>query len=295
MDYVRSPLNYTGNKFLLLKKIMPLFPKKIDTFVDVFGGSGVVTINIAANKKIYNEINENVFNIISEFKNRQAEDIVSHILNRVDEFKLEKGIYKSKAKCQEDIDFYEECDRKYKVFREEINSHEKFIPLDLLTIHYFSFNNLIRVSLKNKFNTPFGNKHFNLDRHKPLIENACSVFKDVELHNSDFRDLDMSNLKEGDFVYLDPPYLMSTAEYNKRWNEELEKDLYQLCDALDKRNIKWAMSNMICNKGEEHTLLKEWCEKNKYNINSINTNYSGWVSVRRDNYVGTIEVLITNY
>lgn len=34
--YIKSPLNYVGGKYKLLK--VPLFPKNIHTFVDLFGG-----------------------------------------------------------------------------------------------------------------------------------------------------------------------------------------------------------------------------------------------------------------
>ncbi|MFZ7260303.1 DNA adenine methylase, partial [Avibacterium avium] len=38
-------MNYIGGKFKLLKQITPLFPKKIDTFVDLFAGGVNVGIN----------------------------------------------------------------------------------------------------------------------------------------------------------------------------------------------------------------------------------------------------------
>ena len=37
-QYIKSPLNYVGGKYRLLKQIIPLFPKEIDTFVDLFSG-----------------------------------------------------------------------------------------------------------------------------------------------------------------------------------------------------------------------------------------------------------------
>ena len=37
-NFVKSPLNYTGGKFKLLDEIIPLFPKHIDTFCDIFAG-----------------------------------------------------------------------------------------------------------------------------------------------------------------------------------------------------------------------------------------------------------------
>lgn len=40
MQYLKSPLNYVGGKYRLLSQIMPYFPDKIDTFVDLFSGGG---------------------------------------------------------------------------------------------------------------------------------------------------------------------------------------------------------------------------------------------------------------
>lgn len=61
--YIKSPINYIGNKYKLIGQIIPLFPDNIDTFIDVFGGSGTVLINTKANKYIYNDINQYVSNI----------------------------------------------------------------------------------------------------------------------------------------------------------------------------------------------------------------------------------------
>lgn len=30
MEFIKSPLNYTGNKYRILKQIVPFFPKKIN-------------------------------------------------------------------------------------------------------------------------------------------------------------------------------------------------------------------------------------------------------------------------
>lgn len=34
--YLKSPLNYIGGKYKLLPQILPLFPKEISSFVDLF-------------------------------------------------------------------------------------------------------------------------------------------------------------------------------------------------------------------------------------------------------------------
>ena len=50
---IQSPLNYTGGKYKLLPQILPLFPKEIDCFVDLFCGGCNVGINRNCNKKIW--------------------------------------------------------------------------------------------------------------------------------------------------------------------------------------------------------------------------------------------------
>ena len=40
MEYVKSPLNYTGGKYKLLPQLLELFPKQVNSFVDLFAGGG---------------------------------------------------------------------------------------------------------------------------------------------------------------------------------------------------------------------------------------------------------------
>ena len=46
MEYVKSPLNYTGGKYKLLPQLLELFPKQVNTFVDLFAGGGNVSVNV---------------------------------------------------------------------------------------------------------------------------------------------------------------------------------------------------------------------------------------------------------
>ena len=49
---IKSPLNYTGGKFKLLPQILPMFPKNVDNFYDLFCGGANVGANVIA-KKVY--------------------------------------------------------------------------------------------------------------------------------------------------------------------------------------------------------------------------------------------------
>lgn len=52
---IQSPLNYTGGKYKLLPQILPLFPKDINCFVDLFCGGCNVGINVCAKKYVYSK------------------------------------------------------------------------------------------------------------------------------------------------------------------------------------------------------------------------------------------------
>lgn len=64
---IQSPLNYTGGKYKLLPQILPLFPKDIDVFVDLFCGGCNVGINVDCNWVIYNDLNENLLYLYNTF------------------------------------------------------------------------------------------------------------------------------------------------------------------------------------------------------------------------------------
>lgn len=106
----------------------------------------------------------------------------------------------------------------------------------------------------------------------------------------------MSLIKD-DFIYLDPPYLLGLASYNEMggWTEKDEKDLYELLTKLDKKGIRFALSNVLEHKGKTNQIMKDWINRNKYKVHKINYDYknSNYHSTAKINK--TVEVLITNY
>lgn len=101
----------------------------------------------------------------------------------------------------------------------------------------------------------------------------------------------MWNFTNCDFVYLDPPYLISNSEYNKLWSEEDEKALLSILDDLNAHGIKFAISNLIEDKGKKNCIFEQWAEK--YIIHEVSSNYINYYNnVRKENHR---EVLVTNY
>ena len=283
---IKSPLNYIGGKHKLLNQIIPLFPKKINTFVDLFAGGCNVGINIQAEKIIFNDNLTYLIELFNIFRNDDIDTIINHIENRINEFKLSKT-----------------NESGYKEFRNFYNKNK--IPLDLFVLIAYSFNHQIRFNNSHEFNNPFGKNRssFNETMKYNLVNFINKLQnKENEFLNDSFENFNFSKLSENDFVYCDPPYLITTGSYNdgkrgfKGWTEKEEMELLNILDYLDNRNINFALSNVIQHKGKENILLKNWLEERKYKINFLNKNYanSNYQTKIRDKNA-SIEVLITNY
>ena len=95
---------------------------------------------------------------------------------------------------------------------------------------------------------------------------------DIVFTASDFRKYKNHSFSSNDFVYIDPPYLLSTASYNENggWSEDDEIDLLNFLTDLDNKNIRFALSNVLVHKGKTNYLLKEWAKQ--YKIHYLNQN-----------------------
>lgn len=83
---VSSPLNWYGGKGgsvqrKLLKKILNYINNSDQsTFIDVFGGSGIVSINTKKELRVYNDINSNLFNFFNVLKDYELRENLIEML-----------------------------------------------------------------------------------------------------------------------------------------------------------------------------------------------------------------------
>lgn len=283
MNYIKSPLNYTGGKYKLLKDIIPLFPKNINTFVDLFAGGFNVGININANNIICNDHITYLIELYKFMKDTNTETILESIKLRIKEYNL----------SEQNVEGYNSLRAYY--------NNQKNI-LDLFVLVCYAFNHQIRFNNNHKFNTPFGKERssYNNNIECNLIKFCnCLKSKKIEFQNKDFLSVDLSFLGNKDFVYCDPPYLISTGSYNdgkrgfKDWTDKEENDLLDLLDNLNSKNIKFALSNVLYHKGMENSLLIEWSKS--YKTIFLNKTYSNCNYQFKEKNAKTVEVLITNF
>ena len=296
MKLIKSPIFYMGNKYDLLKQLIPLFPKNIDTLYDLFGGSAVISLNVESNKTIYNELNENIYNLIQLFKNNDSNDLINHLKGRQIQFNLFDGKIDIRINKENQKEIRKKYEQNYLNFRKYYNETKNI--KDLYTLTFYSFCNLLRFNKKSEFNMPFGFRSYT-EKYDNRIIDACDVLKNKNIifkNENAFDILQDTIFNKDDFIYLDPPYSNTTAIYNEKrafggWTIEDDKRLFIILEKLDKCGIKWGLSNVFRNKGIENKHLIEWCNKNKWNINHLNKNYA---SLGKGN-AKSDEVYICNY
>jgi len=297
--FIKSPLNYTGGKHKLLPQITKLFPNDIKTFYDVFAGGANVGINAEAKNIVCIEKNRYVVNLLKLIQNNNFEDLNQEIVDIIDKFGLSQSYIKGYGHYGVDsssgLGQYNK--KAFLKLRNEFNSEKTRINL-LLVLVLYSFNNQIRFNSNGDFNLPVGKRDYNGSSRKNVAAfNQISNEKKITFRNCDFRDIEKVTLSRNDFVYLDPPYLLGLASYNELggWTEKDEKDLYSLLTKLDKRGVKFALSNVLKHKGSTNHIMKDWAKKHNYRIHKLNHHYknSNYQSTAKNNQ--TIEVLITNY
>ena len=295
-DLIKSPLNYTGGKYKLLPQILPLLPNKINTFYDVFCGGSEVGVNVVSERVLCSDINNVVVELLNYFKNNYYKDIIIEIEKIIHKYGLsESNIYGYEYYgCNSNDGLSKYNKEKYIKLREDYNSGNKE-PIVFYTMLIFAFNNYIKFNKQNNFTTAVNKRDFNnslrnkLEKYLSRINNI-----DINFINKDFRQLNIEEIEDGDFVYCDPPYLITCADYNESWTESEELDLLNMLDKLNQRNIKFALSNVFEHKGKSNDILKEWSKK--YNIHILNSNYANCNYQTKDKSKNsTVEVLITNY
>lgn len=302
--YIKSPFNYTGGKYKLLNQILPLFPRETENVIDLFSGGCNVGINIFAKNKKFIDKNIQLIELINTFKKYDIDKIIRTINDIIYEYNLSNtskfGYDYYGCTSSDGLAAYNK--EKFIILRNDYNKiknkNEDFIKnIMLYTLIIYGFNNQIRFNKEEKFNIPVGKRDFNEKIQNNLIEFCKAIKEDsCEFINEDFRNLN-DDFFDQSFVYADPPYLITTASYNEQggWNEECEFGLYDLLDRLNRRNIKFALSNVIENKGVKNQILNNWINNNNYLVHYLDKNYNNSNYQIKDRSKKTIEVLVTNY
>ena len=289
MELIKSPLNYTGNKFRILPQIQPYFPKEIDTMVDLFCGGATVSINTSCKNRLCIDNNDKVIGLLEYLSESQFEKIKNKMFNIAQQYNLSNsfvnGFKYYKKLCKDknnnnglrnynEIGYYE--------LREDYNSlnnkstDKAYLMLYVLML--YSFNNDIRFSSEGRFNLPVGKTDINksnLDKLKIYIDRMSEI--KCRFICEDFKSKFVKRyIDKSDFIYIDPPYLITTAVYNDsgKWDEVDEAELIRILEEMLNNNKYFVLSNLLDKKGKENVQLKGFIKRNKNKVIVKNINYN---------------------
>lgn len=300
-----SPLNYTGGKYKLLPQLLPRFPRKIGTFVDLFCGGGNVGLNAECERVVLNDINPSLSGLYETFRRLGTENTLAMVDRTIVQYRLSQSEVNGYPcyGCTTSTGLGSYNRVPYEALRAAFNSRKEkdeayYIQLYVLIV--FAFNNQIRFNSKGEFNLPVGKRDFNPSMRKKLSAFIDALaLGDFTFSCQDFRAFDVSKLTGEDFVYLDPPYLITCATYNENggWGEKDEGDLLAFLDKLHERHIPFALSNVLRSKGKKNAPLLAWLERNrdKYRAIPLRYSYSNSNYQTKDKTSSAEEVLIVNY
>lgn len=267
---VTSPLRWVGGKRRLLDRILPLVPKYEGSYYEPFvGGGSVMLTQLTTNDVNVNDVNSELINFYVTLRSNCEE-----VLN----------VYDTKFKNDEET-FY-----KIRVW----DRSSTFASIDpilraarFLYLNKASFQGLWRVNSKKGYhNVPYSRpKSIVLDREK--IVEFVNAISNVKFSSMDFEEF-LSNVKNSDFAYLDPPYvpISKTSSFTGYTMGGFDHErLRNCCRLLNDRGVKFLLSNSDCEFVRE--LYRE------FDITSIDVKRN--VAAKKSSRGTVSEVLVKNY
>lgn len=256
-EKIQKPfLKWVGGKTQIIKEIISKIPTEINNYHEPFLGGGSVLLavlslrkqnKIIIKNKIYAyDINNPLINVYKNIQNNKDE--LYRLINLyIKEYDSINGVVINRkpksleeAKSSKESYYYWIRDKYNNIDKNSIECSALFMIINKLC-----FRGMYREG-PNGYNVPYGHyKNTPTIISKEELYYISELMKDVEFTNSNFKE-SIKNIKEGDFVYFDPPY----APENEKsfvgyvadgFDLEMHKSLFSEIKKLDK--IKFVMSN----------------------------------------------------
>jgi DNA adenine methylase len=271
---MKTFLRRPGNKTKHLKHIIPLIPEFEGTYYEPFLGTGAVYLHLLPEKAVLNDLNKDIINIWKLVKTEPE-----YVISKINEFKkvfLPLNNVEKLKMCKEIVSKMDTLKGKERTVK-------------YLIMIYCSFNSCIYSGNKLYISGINGNLHSRNQCHifsenyvKKLLE-LKHVLKNIRIENKDYKII-LSKTKQGDFVFLDPPYIEEKSylfNYNK--NEKFSPpELKSQLKRLDDKKVKWIMTQIDTKQ------VRELFRGYRFICYSNDSNYRGSRSIKK-------EVIIMNY
>ena len=233
---LKSPIKWVGGKSKLFGNISQYYPKEIDNYHELFVGGGSSLIGLL------NMMKTGKINITGKIYAYDSNDVLIAYYKflQTDYTSVYETVMKIKNAEIEDKEQY------YYHIRNSYNNREQVDIMKVAEFIYMNktgFRGVFRLNKSGGYNVPYGHYKNPTIVDKQHLKKVSELIKDVEFICCDFEKV--NNIKECDFVYMDPPYVPEKkggfVSYSKiGFVEEKHKALFKLCNNM---KCKWVLSN----------------------------------------------------
>ena len=229
---VAPVLKWVGGKRQLIETFSPLLPKRITSYCEPFVGGGALLFHLQPNTAYVNDINKDLIGVYAVIKQN-----VDGLIEELKKHKNEADYFYSVRNWDRDKEKYQSLSDVEKAAR-------------ILYLNKTCYNGLYRVNNAGEFNSPYGYYRNPNIVNAPVLRAVSAYFNAADIHFSsiDYSEV-LSSIKKGTFVYIDPPYdpVSETARFTGYAKGGFSKNeqirLRQCCDELNRRGIKFMLSN----------------------------------------------------
>ena len=250
-------LKWAGGKRQLIPQMTKYFPKNYNKYIEPFVGGGAVFFHLLPKISIISDNNPDLINCYKIIKEN-----VENLIKSLRKHTYEKNYYYKVRALDRDRNGFAQLSDVEKASR-------------TIYLNKSGYNGLYRVNSKGFFNVPFG-RHRNPKICDDVnLRSVSRALRNVEIYLGSF-ELCLNFAKQGDFVYLDPPYhpLSETAlftSYTKsNFDKTSQKKLFEVFKELDKKGCYIILNNsyseFILDLYKDYRIVTL---KAKRNINSI--------------------------
>lgn len=257
---------WAGSKRKLLPLLLENIPSMFNKYVEPFCGSASLFFALAPSDAILFDSN-------------------THLINAYKQIRKSPELICSKAQS---LDINKETYLKIRAY-----NHEELSPVEnavrFIFLNRLCFNGVYRTNKAGHFNVPMGSRTGRIPNVEQFI-NCSNALKMAQINAGDFEN-SLAYIKEGDFVYLDPPYMQQSTidrgEYGL--NAFKYSDIYRLIRFIKRVEEKGAFFLLSYVYDEEVIKMfpRNWDLKRL----NVSRNIASNVKHRKD----VTEIIVANY
>ena len=258
-----SFLRWAGSKRQLLPILTEIIGDEFERYVEPFAGSACVFFELLPDRALLGDINAELMHTYVEVKYR-VEDVIKQLAQ------------------------WRKSRKRYFELR---SIDPKTLPpatraARFIYLNRCCFNGLYRTNRQGRFNVPYGGKRSGRIPSAETLRAASKALTKARLATGDFTN-SLKLVKRGDFVYMDPPFSITSHRMFNEYDASLF-DALQLgqlraeMDKLARRKIKFLVS--YADSAEARVLCKGF----KSRTVAVRRNISGFAATRAQ----SLELLI---